>query len=116
MSGKLIFFMVFVLALGGYYRYIGIPLPSWKPAAAKQAVAQPQQQQSQAMSAADQAYLVSSMQRAGTNYRAWREGVMVQNISLPSGKAMKMTVTKTKTGWCPKRRENLYQMGVTVSE
>jgi hypothetical protein len=114
MSGKVIFLMVLMLAAGGYYRYSGMSLPSTKPAAAKAAAVQPQQ--SQMMSAADQSYLTRTMQNAGTNYRAWREGVTVQNISLPSGKAMKMTVTKTKTGWCPKRRENLYHMSVGVSQ
>lgn len=115
MSGKIVIIMLIALALGGYYRYSGMTFSSAKPAAAKQAVAA-QPQQSQVMSAADQAYLSSAMQRAGTNYRAWREGVTVQNISLPSGKAMKMSVTKTKTGWCPKRRENLYHMSVSVSD
>lgn len=115
MSGKIVIVMLIALALGGYYRYSGMTFSSAKPAAAKQAVAPPQQQ-SQGISTADQAYLASTMQWAGTNYRSWREGVTVQNISLPSGKAMKMTITKTKTGWCPKRRENLYQIGVSVSE
>lgn len=115
MSGKIVMVMLIALALGGYYRYSGMTFSSAKPAVAKQ-VAVPPPQQSQVMGAADQAYLTSAMQSAGTNYRAWREGVTVQNLRLPSGKAMKMTVTKTKTGWCPKRRENLYQMGVTVSE
>jgi Flp pilus assembly protein CpaB len=116
MSGKIVIVMLIALALGGYYRYSGMTFSSAKPAAAKQAVAPPQQQQSQVMGSADQAYLVNAMQRAGNNYRSWKEGVTVQNISLPSGKAMKMTVTKTKTGWCPKRRENLYHIGVSVSE
>ena len=116
MSGKAVILLLIALGLGGYYHYSGMTFSSARPAAATQAVAQPQPQQSQAMSTADQAYLTGVMQRAGTNYRSWKEGVTVQNISLPSGKAMKMTVTKTKTGWCPIRRENLYHMGVSVSE
>jgi len=114
MSGKTIILLLMLIGLGGYYQYNASHAKSGKISSAQAAATAPVQ--SQVMSSADQTYLTNAMQNAGTNYRAWREGVTVQNISLPSGKAMKMTVTKTKTGWCPKRRENLYQMSIGVSQ
>ncbi len=114
---KVMIVVLLMLGLGGYARYSGVSFSPAKAVAQPQAVAavQPAQQNS-GMTPADQQYLTTTMQNAGTHYRNWREGVTVQNLRLPSGKPMKMTITKTKTGWCPVRRENLYNMSVQVSE
>lgn len=47
--------------------------------------------------------------------RSYPFGTTVRNISLPSGVAAQVTITKTKTGWCPIRKEDLYSVSIGVT-
>ncbi len=53
-------------------------------------------------------YINSMMQTA----YSWPFGATEQNVSLPSGKTMQLTVNKTRTGWCPIRHEPTYDVDV----
>jgi hypothetical protein len=63
----------------------------------------------------DNAYLTNYMATIQRSDRAYPYGTTVRNVSLPSGRAAQVTISKTKTGWCPIRKEDLYSVSISVT-
>lgn len=62
----------------------------------------------------DEQYLTTYVQSIQRADRSYPYGTTERNIGLPSGKAAKLTIQKTKTGWCPRRKEDLYSMSIGI--
>jgi hypothetical protein len=75
----------------------------------------PQGAQLSAADKADGDYLRTYMMSVQGAARSYPFGATVQNISLPSGKPIQVTIQKTKTGWCPLRNEPTFELGVNAT-
>lgn len=114
---RLLLVAIVLIAAGVYFQQTRHNAPD----AVTQAQAAPTQQQAVQpppgvvpVTTADQIYLGSYMQRVGSNNRAYREGLTTQKLSLPSGAVVEVQIQKTNAGYCPRRRETLYNTTVSV--
>ncbi|TAL31859.1 MAG: hypothetical protein EPN97_10640 [Alphaproteobacteria bacterium] len=63
----------------------------------------------------DNEYLTNYMTTIQRSDRAYPYGTTVRNVSLPSGRAAQVTISKTKTGYCPIRKQDTYSVSISVT-
>lgn len=117
-AGLKVLMVVTAVGVGGYRYYDHGSLSAAKVTTTTQSTAAPVAAQVFAQNpqaSADTAYLQTYMTSMQRTVPALPFGATVQNISLPSGRAMTLTVQKTKTGWCPLRNEPTYSVSINAT-